>query len=121
MVGIDIIDIERVDGSDEFLNKIARDGEIDYIKKSFCDSLRLQRTGALFCVKEAVMKALGLGKNSGVVFKDIELTHQPSGKPTVLLHGVALEKMNSDHPGKHIEVSLSHTPISAIAIAIVTD
>ena len=56
MIGIDCIDIERVDKSDEFLQKIARDNEIEYIKKSFCESLRLQRTGALFCVKEAVMK-----------------------------------------------------------------
>ena len=46
MVGIDIIDIERVDGSDEFLNKIANEKEIEYVKKSFCDSLRLQRAGA---------------------------------------------------------------------------
>ena len=121
MVGIDIIDIERVDGSDEFLNKIANEKEIEYVKKSFCDSLRIQRTGALFCVKEAVMKALDLGKGSGVVFKDIELTHQPSGKPSVILHGKALERLNQAYSGKRIEVSLSHTPITAIAIAIVAD
>lgn len=119
MVGIDIIDIERVDKSDEFLNRIANDNEIEYVKKSFCESLRHQRTGALFCVKEAVMKALEMGKNSGVVFKDIELSHEESGKPIVILHGKALEKYNNFFKGKNIEISLSHTPEYATAIAII--
>lgn len=118
MVGIDIIDIERVDKSQEFLKKIANESEIEYVSKSFCESLRHQRTGALFCVKEAVMKALEMGKNSGVVFKDIELSHEESGKPIVILHGKALERYNERFFGKKIEVSLSHTPIMAIAIAI---
>lgn len=119
MVGIDIIDIERVDTSDEFLEKIANESEIEYVKKSFCESLRHQRTGALFCVKEAVMKALEMGKGSGVVFKDIELSHEESGKPVVILHGKAKEKFESDFAGKKIEISLSHTPLNAIAMAII--
>lgn len=119
MVGVDIIDIDRVDESEEFLNKIANEKEKEYVKKSFCDSLRKQRTGALFCVKEAVMKALEMGKGSGVTFKDIELDHEESGKPIVILHGMALEKYNSNFNNKKIEVSLSHTPVTAIAIAII--
>lgn len=118
MVGIDIIDIERVDKSEEFLKKIANEKEIEYVQKSFCESLRHQRTGALFCVKEAVMKALEMGKNSGVVFKDIELSHEESGKPIVILHGKALEKYQQNFADKKIEISLSHTPVMAIAIAI---
>ena len=119
MIGIDMIDIEGVDKSEEFLDKIARENEKEYVKKSFCDSLRHQRTGALFCVKEAVMKALEMGKGSGVVFKDIELSHEESGKPIVILHGKALEKYNACFSGKRIEVSLSHTPLNAIAIAVI--
>ena len=118
MVGVDIIDIERVDKSDEFLAHIANAKEIEYVKKSFCESLRHQRTGALFCVKEAVMKALEMGKNSGVTFKDIELSHEDSGKPIVILHGKALEKYNQCFSDKKLEVSLSHTPAYATAIAI---
>ena len=119
MIGIDIIDIERVDTSDEFLQKIANEKEIEYVKKSFCESLRHQRIGALFCVKEAVMKALEMGKNSGVLFKDIELMHEDSGKPTIILHGKALEKYNKNYADKKIEISLSHTPQMATAIAII--
>lgn len=119
MVGIDIIDIERVDTSEKFLEKIALENEIQYVKKSFCESLRHQRTGALFCVKEAVMKALEMGKDSGVVFKDIELSHEENGKPIVILHGKAKERFDSFFKGKRIEVSLSHTPLMATAIAII--
>ena len=39
------------------------------------------------------MKALGLGKNSGVSFKDIQILHDESGKPYVVLHGKAKEQM----------------------------
>ncbi len=114
-----MIDIERVDCSDAFIDKIALGSEKEYINKSSCQSLRKQRIGALFCVKEAVMKALEMGQGSGVVFKDIELSHQESGKPFVILHGKALEKYNLSYNGKNIEISLSHTPHTAIAVAII--
>lgn len=119
MVGIDIIEVERVDTSDAFLNRIAHESEIEYINKSKCKSLRHQRIASLFCVKEAVMKALEMGANSGVVFKDIELTHNEFGKPEVILHGRAKEKIESVFAGKKIEVSLSHTSSIATAIAII--
>ena len=118
MVGIDILEVARIDHSDAFINKIAREEEIAYIKSSPCQSLQAQRLTALFCVKEAVMKALEMGKNSGVVFKDIQLCHEDSGKPYVKLHGKALEKYSTHFADKKIEVSLSHTENYATAIAI---
>ena len=120
MIGIDIIEVDRVDTSEKFLARIARPGEIEYVDKSGCESLRHQKIAALFCVKEAVMKALEMGANSGVVFKDIELDHEPTGKPIVRLHGKAFEKYQQAFAGKTIEVSLSHTPNYAIAIAMIS-
>lgn len=119
MVGIDILDLERLDFSDKFMEKIAVTEEIEYIKKSSCESLQRQRLGALFCVKEAVIKALEMG-GSGVSFKEIQLSHHQNGKPYVLLFGKAKEKFDSDFAGKRIEVSLSHTPNYATAIAIIS-
>ena len=118
MVGIDLIEIERVDDGDAFVEKIANPKEIEYINKSTSKSLRHQRIAAAFCVKEAVMKALEMGTGSGVVFKDIELSHQPNGKPIVVLHGKALDKYNKCFSGQKIEISLSHTSNYATAIAI---
>ena len=121
MIGIDLLEVERIDDSIEFLSKIAHKEEIDYINKNKCEHLRKQKITALFCVKEAVMKALGMGNGSGVVFKDIMLCHQESGKPFVKLFGKAQEKFESEFKGKKVEVSLSHTKTYATAIAIIVD
>lgn len=119
MVGIDLVEVSRVDTSDKFLSRIANSAEVMFIRKTNSTNLRQQKIASLFCVKEAVMKALELGANSKVSFLDIELCHEESGKPFVKLYGVALEKLNSAFKGKNIEVSLSHTKEYATAIAII--
>ncbi len=118
MIGIDMTDIDQVDTSEQFLKELASDEEIKYIQKSFCESLRHQRIGALQCVKGAVNKALGIGRGEGNNL-DIELSHDSSGKPFVILHGKALEKFEKDFQGKKIEVSISHTPKMAVAVAVI--
>ncbi|MBE7073933.1 MAG: holo-[acyl-carrier-protein] synthase [Clostridiales bacterium] len=120
MVGIDIIEVVRVDQSQDFVQRIASESEIEYINKSKSQKLRHQRIAALFCVKEAVMKALDMGAGSGVVFKDIILSHTDTGKPIIALQGKALEKYNEYFKEKTIEVSISHTENYATAIALIT-
>ena len=90
MIGIDIAKVDRFDKP--LLNKIALPNEIKYINKTSSQKLIKQKIASLFSAKEAVMKALGLGKESGVSFKDIELLHYESGKPYVNLYGKALEQ-----------------------------
>ena len=119
MIGIDLIEVDRVDKSEAFLNKIANNSEIDYINKSKCENLRRQRIAALFCVKEAVLKALGTGLSDGISIKDVELFHQEKGKPYVKLTGKAFEIFENNFKGKKIEISISHTQNYATAIAII--
>lgn len=119
MIGIDIDKPERFSQDDQFLNRLFYQEEIAHIKKSFCQSLCQQRIASLFSAKEAVMKALGLGKNSGVSFKDIQILHDESGKPYVVLNGKAKEQMEERYKGKHIEISLSHTPETVVAVAVI--
>lgn len=118
MVGIDIIEVDRIDKSEKFLEKIALEIEIEYINRSKCESLRFQRLASLFCVKEAVMKALGTGASKGVSFKDICLCHEDSGKPYVYLLGKAQEIFKQQYKDKKIEISISHTEKYATAIAV---
>lgn len=40
-----------------------------------------------FAAKEAFSKALGLGMRRGLKWRDIEVFHDPSGKPGLKLHG----------------------------------
>lgn len=118
MIGIDITEVSRIRYSDRFLQKIAYQDEIDYIMKESQPEVQIQKIAALWSVKEAVMKALGLGQDSGVVFKDIKLCHEKSGKPFVELFGVAKEAF-AKYPRKKLEVSLSHTKTCAVAVALI--
>lgn len=104
---------------EKFIDKIADEEEKQYILRTSTTALQLQRLASLWAVKEAVMKALNLGKASGVSFKDIKLCHEETGKPYVELFGVAKREMDISFYGKKIEVSLSHEKSHAVAVAIV--
>lgn len=119
MIGIDFVEIDRVKLDQRFWNKIAYAEEIEYIKNNQNKEVQLQKVASLWAVKEAVMKALELGQDSGVVFKDIKLCHEKSGKPYVELYGVAKEQFGKLFKNKKIEISLSHSKTCAVAIAIV--
>ena len=67
---------------------------------------------ARFAAKEAVAKALGTGIwAEGVNWTDIEVGREASGKPVIILHGMAKE-----HAGEAAcLVSLTHTRDLAMA------
>lgn len=72
---------------------------------------------AFWAAKEAAMKALGTGNRQGVRFRDIEIRHEPSGKPYLVLYGASEEharRLRVDN----IEVSMSHLGDHAIASVI---
>lgn len=117
MVGIDIIEVKRIEESIQnanFLAKILTYNEIEYVSQ-FAN--KCAHVAGLFCAKEAVMKALEDCKQ--ISFKDIEIAHKNSGKPYVILNGKALEVFNKS--GKqNIEISISQTNTVATAICIIS-
>lgn len=117
-VGIDVIELDKVPKTQAFLKRIAKPKEIEYINRYKCESGQRQRTATLWCVKEAVMKALGLGKDSGVTMKDIELCHEESGRPFVKLQKVAKNAFKELNL-REIEISISHSETIASAICII--
>src|SRR5580765_1075861 len=117
--GIDIAEVPRIRHSIErfgnrFLERIFTAGEMRY-----CDSKanRIERYAARFAAKEAAMKALGTGWNHGVRWRDIEVSRQPGGRPTITFHGKAAEFAARLGTG-HVALSLSHTAEQAIAQVI---
>jgi holo-[acyl-carrier protein] synthase len=117
--GIDIAEVPRIAASIErfggrFLSRVYTAGEIRY-----CESKanRAERYAARFAAKEAAMKALGTGWNRGVRWRDIEVTRQPGGRPTILFHGKAAE-FAARLGAVHVSLSLSHTAEQAIAQVI---
>ena len=117
--GIDIAEVPRIAESiarfgERFLHRIYTEGEIRY-----CESKanRVERYAARFAAKEAAMKALGTGWNHGVRWRDIEVTRQPGGRPTMTFHGKAAE-FAARLGAVNVALSLSHTAEQAIAQVI---
>src|SRR5213595_3199645 len=117
--GIDIAEVPRIRETiarhgERFLKRVFTEGEIQY-----CESKanRVERYAARFAAKEAGMKAIGTGWRHGVTWKDFEVVNERSGRPILVLHGVAREI--ADRMGvESISISLTHTAEMAYAIVI---
>jgi holo-[acyl-carrier protein] synthase len=116
--GIDIIEVERVAFStgrnSGFRELVFSEREIEY-----CESKAspFQHYAARFAAKEAFLKAIGRGWDSGLALHEIEIVHAANGKPQLLLSGktaAALESLNI----RTMHVSLSHLKTYASAVVI---
>ncbi len=114
-VGIDIIEIERVEAAlgrfgERFLRRVYTAEEA-----AFCRG-RVHELAARFAAKEAVMKALGTGAR-GVAWREIEILPNHRGKPLVYLHGRARERAERIAL-EGIDVSMSHSRHLALAFVV---
>ena len=117
--GVDIAEVPRIRKSIErfgerFLRRVFTEGEIRYCERK---ARRFESYAARFAAKEAGMKAIGTGWNHGVRWRDIEVSRQPGGRPTIRFHGKAAE-FAARLGAVHIALSLSHTAEQAIAQVI---
>ncbi|MGO8858537.1 MAG: holo-ACP synthase [Steroidobacteraceae bacterium] len=78
---------------------------------------QVERLAGRLAIKEAVLKALGVGWGDGIAFTDVETVSKDSGEPAVVLHRrlSVLEKERSI--GRWL-VSMSHTNSVAVASVI---
>ena len=121
-LGNDLIDIRRVGRT------LDRFGE-RFVKRIFTDierekaERRKNRTSTYatrFAAKEACSKALGTGFRKGVYWRDMGVVNLPSGKPTIVLAGGALKRLESITPiGMTAQVDLTITDDYPLAEAIV--
>jgi holo-[acyl-carrier protein] synthase len=118
-LGLDISEIDRIEAAIKrhgapFLERLFTPAEVAY-----CESHKgkYERYAARFAAKEAAMKALGTGWSRGVRWRDIEVTREPSGKPTLRLAGVAAE-IAKQMGVKNISLSITHSGNLALAEVI---
>jgi holo-[acyl-carrier protein] synthase len=118
-VGIDIIEVGRIEGSYErfgerFVDRILLPNEISYC-------LSHKKPGpflaARFAAKEAVSKAFGTGIGAQLGWQDIEVCRKPSGEPFVVLHGKGVALLQ-ERNARAVLISLSHTQNHAAAVAV---
>lgn len=105
MIGIDIVEIDDFKGRD--YSKIFTQGELEYISKATSLERKDEIMAGLYAGKEAVFKALKLNSLGLEVLKSIEILHDENGVPYCKYGGVMLE------------ISISHTHSTAVAVAVV--
>jgi holo-[acyl-carrier protein] synthase len=99
-LGSDLIDIRRVERSLErfgqrFIQRIFTETEQ---AKSERRRQRAASYAKRFAAKEACSKALGTGLRMGIAWKEMGVVNLPGGKPTMVLTGSALARLESLTP-----------------------
>lgn len=118
-LGVDIAEIDRIEAAmvrhgAAFLDRLFTPSE-----QAYCETYknRGERYAARFAAKEAAMKALGTGWRHGIRWRDIEVTREASGKPTLRLEGVAREF--AERMGvRNISLTITHSGNLALAQVI---
>ncbi len=109
MIGIDICNISRfsdMKNLDKFLERYFTHDENNYILNT---GNREETIAGIFSLKEAFVKAIGTGFGS-VRPIDVEITHNFSGKPDLIIHNDIVKKIED------ISCSVSHDGDYAIAV-----
>jgi holo-[acyl-carrier protein] synthase len=120
-VGIDLVDLERIrhllaSKGEQAMIRFFSTNEREYM------ATRPDPTGhaaARIAAKEAVYKAMqALPSARGIGWRDIEVARDAEGRPAIRLHGLAA-RISEATGGLRIQISLTHSALSAGAIAVV--
>ncbi len=116
-IGVDVVEVGRLAAvlgrwGERFIGRVYTPLEISY-----CSSKAnpLQHFAARFAAKEAVAKAIATGWSGPFRWKDVEVSNDEKGKPSVVLYGQAKTLLE----GSTVLISISHTESVVIATAIV--
>ncbi len=125
-IGNDIIDIRRVAKvierhGDRFLDRIFTDAERAKASRRAANEKMVVATYAKrFAAKEACSKALGTGIRRGVWWRDMGVINLPGGRPSMLLTGGALARLQALTPdGFEARIDLTITDDWPLAQAFV--
>lgn len=118
-VGIDIVEVERIDGilkkwKEKFIKRVYSAGEITYCENKAYPSVHYS---ARFAAKEAFIKCIGRGIWNGTKLKDIEVFNIKNGKPELRLHNNIKDMINNSAV-TYAHLSISHTDKYATAIVV---
>lgn len=108
-IGIDVVQISRIGSiskrwGDRFLQRVFTKQEIQYclLRKDPSPHFAVR-----FAAKEAFLKALAIGYDQGVRWRDIEVIRNSSGRPEVQLHNYTRTLCQS-HGINRIHLTMSH-------------
>ncbi len=113
MIGIDIVEIDRIEKmvnrfGERAFRKFLDEDEIKLIKK-------IETAAGFFAAKEAISKALGVGIGGECSFLDIKIYKDKNNAPFFTLKKSLIDKFNI----KNSSLSISHERNFAIAVAVI--
>lgn len=119
-IGVDILRIQRLEAAvrrsgRRFLEKVFSAAELECAGRR--EGYYIQYLAARFAGKEAVFKTFGIGWDSAIELKDIEIAEGEFGEPLVTLSGKAKE-IAARRKAKGVLISLSYDTDYAVAFAI---
>ena len=118
-IGVDIVQNSRIRKSitnKNFLLRIFTNYEINKSKKI---KNKISFFSKRFAAKEAFSKALGTGFRETLNFKDISITNNKNGKPSIKINNKLHNFINKKFKTKKINVLLSISDESEYSIAFV--
>jgi holo-[acyl-carrier protein] synthase len=121
-IGSDLIDIRRIEKTlarygERFLDRIYTAEER---RRSERRANRAASYAKRYAAKEACSKALGTGFRDGVFWRDMGVVNLPSGRPTLVLTGGALDRLRALTPaGMDARIELTLTDEVPLASALV--
>ena len=125
--GIDLLDTRRLEKimaryGDRFKERYYTDTEIEMAQSRADTGNDLLVYAKRYAAKEACVKALGTGFIEGIFMKDIEVTNDALGKPSLTLYGGALSRLKEITPAGMqavLHLSLTDEPPYAQAQVII--
>ena len=125
-IGSDLIDITRIAKvierhGERFLDRIFTDAErAKAMRRANNEKMVVATYAKRFAAKEACSKALGTGIRRGVWWKDMGVVNLPGGRPSMLLTGGALARLQELTPeSMQAQIDLSITDDWPLAQAFV--
>ena len=108
-LGTDIVNIKRLEkiikkNKNTFKSRVFSKNEILYCEKK---NNPVPFYAKRYAAKEALSKALGTGIRQGINFKDIEITNNNFGKPSIKLKGATENFLNKKLKSKKYSIYLS--------------
>ncbi|MEY4295606.1 MAG: Holo-[acyl-carrier-protein] synthase [Pseudomonadota bacterium] len=123
-IGTDICDVRRIRKAVEkhgerFATKILCESEMALwrIRSAKVAERGVRYLATRFSAKEAFSKAIGLGMRMPMTWRLCEIAKAPSGKPSVVLHGVLKEWFEAK--GLTAQVSLSDETDYAVSFVVI--
>ena len=108
-IGTDIVNVKRIEKSlrnngNSFKKRVFSKNEIIYCEKRKNPSTFYAKR---FAAKEALSKALGTGIRKGIDFKNIEISNDRFGKPSIKLMGTTANFLKKKIRSKKYSIYLS--------------